>query len=63
MEKVGKKYGHAKSVAEKTAAEKTAAEKSALLAKAVEKAKPADNEPRHISGYMDQEGRMHIETR
>jgi len=58
VDKVGKKYGQAK-----TAAEKTAAEKSATLAKAEEKPKPADNEPRHIKGYMDQEGRLHIETR
>jgi soluble lytic murein transglycosylase-like protein len=58
VEKVGKKYGQAK-----TASEKTAAEKSALLVKLAEKPKPADNEPRHITGYMDQEGRLHIETR
>jgi len=52
--KVGKKYGQAK---------KTAAELAPVPAKPVEKPKPEENEPRHIKGYLDQEGRLHIETR
>jgi soluble lytic murein transglycosylase-like protein len=52
--KVGKKYGQAK---------KTAAELTPAPAKPVEKPKPEENEPRHIKGYLDQEGRLHIETR
>jgi len=55
VENVGKKYEEAKS----------AAQKKALPVKvAAEQPKPADdNEPRHIHGYWDQEGRLHIETR
>lgn len=55
VEKVGKKYVQAKSAAEKKAAPVKLAE--------VIKPKPEENAPRHIKGYMDQEGRLHIETR
>lgn len=52
--KVGKKYGQAK---------RAAAQKStAAPAKAAE-SKPAADEPRHVIGYVDQEGRLHIATR
>jgi soluble lytic murein transglycosylase-like protein len=55
VERVGKKYVQAKSAAEKKAVPVKMAE--------VVKPKPEANEPRHIKGYMDLEGRLHIETR
>jgi soluble lytic murein transglycosylase-like protein len=55
--KVGKKYTQAKK----------AAEKSKIEAKAMEPAapaqKPAEEEPKHVHGYLDAEGRLHIATR
>jgi soluble lytic murein transglycosylase-like protein len=55
VENVGKKYEQAKSAAQK---------KAPPVKVAAEQPKPADdNEPRHIRGYWDQEGRLHIETR
>ncbi len=52
--KVGKKYGQAKQ----------AAEKRKIEAKAMEQSKPAasssEEEPRHIRGYLDAEGRLHL---
>ncbi len=53
--KVGKKYGQAKRAAEKKAA--------ATVAKQVEQPKPVEEELRHITGYVDQEGRLHIANR
>ncbi len=53
--KVGKKYGQAKQAAEKTA--------PPVKPAAVEKPKPAEDEPRHVVGYIDQEGRLHLSTR
>ena len=55
--KVGKKYGQAK----------RAAEKSKIEAKAMEQPKPVqqptEDQPRHIQGYLDAEGRLHLATR
>jgi len=51
--KVGSKYGQAK----------RAAEKGKIEAKAVEQLKPAEDEPRHVVAYLDQDGRLHIATR
>jgi hypothetical protein len=51
--KVSQKYSHAQHAAAKTAAP----------AKAAEKVEPADGETRHVVGYIDQEGRLHIATR
>ena len=51
--KVGQKYSQAKH----------AATKSAEPAKVAEKSQPADDETRHVLGYVDQEGRLHISTR
>jgi hypothetical protein len=53
VEKVGKKYGQAKQQ------EKAAA----VTAKAAEKPKPMEDEHRHVVGYVDEEGRLHIATR
>ena len=51
--KVGKKYGEAKH----------AAEKSKAASKAADKMQPVENSPRHIVGYFDPEGRLHIAMR
>ena len=51
--KVGQKYSQAKH----------AASKSASAAKVAEKLQPAEDETRHVIGYVDQEGRLHISTR
>jgi len=51
--KVSQKYNHAQH----------AAAKSAAPAKTVEKTEPAEGETRHVVGYIDQEGRLHIATR
>jgi hypothetical protein len=51
--KVGQKYSHAKQ----------AAAKSAVEAKVAEKSEPVEGETRHVSGYIDREGRLHIATR
>jgi membrane-bound lytic murein transglycosylase MltF len=51
--KVGQKYSQAKH----------AAATSATPAKSVEKSQPAGEETRHVVGYVDQEGRLHIATR
>ena len=51
--KVGQKYSQAKH----------AAEKSAPPAKVAEKSQSAEAETRHVVGYVDQEGRLHISTR
>jgi soluble lytic murein transglycosylase-like protein len=52
---VGKKYGQSK----------RAAEKGKIEAKAVEQPapKPAEDERKHVTGYLDAEGRLHIATR
>lgn len=50
--KVGRKYGQAR----------RAAEKNSPPAKPAE-AKAAVDEPKHVVGYVDQEGRLHIATR
>ena len=52
--KVGRKYGDAKRAAKKDTAHSSSV---------AEKPKPAEDEPRHVIGYMDQEGRLHIATR
>ena len=55
VENVGKKYEQAKSAAQK---------KAPPVKVAAEQPKPAaPDEPKHIRGYWDQEGRLHIETR
>jgi len=51
--KVSQKYSHAQH----------AAAKNAAPAKVAEKSEPADGETRHVIGYIDQEGRLHIATR
>jgi soluble lytic murein transglycosylase-like protein len=51
--KVGQKYSQAKH----------AASKSAPAAKVAEKLQPAEDQTRHVIGYVDQEGRLHISTR
>jgi soluble lytic murein transglycosylase-like protein len=51
--KVGQKYSQAKH----------AAAKSPTPAKVAEKSQPAEDETRHVVGYVDQEGRLHIATR
>jgi soluble lytic murein transglycosylase-like protein len=51
--KVGQKYTQAKH----------AAAKSASLAKIAEKSQPSEGETRHVVGFVDQEGRLHISTR
>jgi soluble lytic murein transglycosylase-like protein len=53
VSKVGSKYGQAK----------RAAEKSKIEAKVVEQPKPAEDQPRHVVAYLDQDGRLHIATR
>ena len=53
--KVGKKYTEAKKSAEKRKIENKAAEQSAP--------KPAEDETRHVTAYLDTEGRLHIATR
>lgn len=50
--KVGHKYSQAKHSAQ-----------SAAAAKIVEKPQPLEDEARHVVGYVDQEGRLHIATR
>jgi len=52
--KVSQKYSHA---------QQHAAAKTATPAKVVEKSEPAEGETRHVVGYIDQEGRLHIATR
>jgi len=51
--KVGKKYGEAKH----------AAEKNKAASRTVDKMQPVENSPRHIVGYFDPEGRLHIAMR
>jgi len=51
--KVGQKYSQAKHAAAKTA----------TPVKMAENPQPADDETRHVVGYVDQEGRLHIATR
>jgi len=51
--KVGQRYSQAKH----------AAAKSPAPAKLEEKSQPAADETRHVVGYIDQEGRLHIATR
>lgn len=51
--KVSKKYGQAKQAAQKNKAE--------IQARAKET--PADGEPRHVDGFVDAEGRLHLTTR
>jgi soluble lytic murein transglycosylase-like protein len=51
--KVGQKYSQAKH----------AASKSAPPAKISEKSQPSEAETRHVVGYVDREGRLHISTR
>jgi soluble lytic murein transglycosylase-like protein len=54
VSKVSQKYSHA---------QQHAAAKPATPAKVVEKSEPAEGETRHVVGYIDQEGRLHIATR
>ena len=51
--KVGQKYSQAKN----------AASKSVTPAKVAERSQPSEEETRHVVGYVDQEGRLHISTR
>ena len=51
--RVGQKYSQAKH----------AAAKSAPPAKVAEKSQPSETETRHVVGYVDQGGRLHISTR
>jgi hypothetical protein len=51
--KVGQKYSQAKH----------AAARNAPPAKLAEKSQPVEDETRHVIGYVDQEGRLHISTR
>ncbi len=51
--KVSKKYGQAKRTAEKNKTE----------AQVREKETPADDQPRHVDGYIDADGRLHLATR
>jgi soluble lytic murein transglycosylase-like protein len=51
--KVSKKYGQAK----------RAAEKSKLEGQVREKELPANDQPRHVDGYIDASGRLHLATR
>jgi hypothetical protein len=51
--KVGQKYSQAKH----------AASKSVTPAKLAEKSQPSEEETRHVIGYVDQEGRLHLSTR
>jgi hypothetical protein len=51
--KVGQKYSQARH----------AASKSAPPVKLAEKLQPSEEETRHVVGYVDQEGRLHISTR
>ena len=53
VSRVGQKYSQAK----------RAAARNAPPAKAVERSQPAEEETRHVVGYVDQEGRLHIATR
>ena len=55
--KVGKKYGAARAVAEKSKAK--AKESGEQMAEATQ---PSEPETRHIVGYVDTEGRLHIAT-
>ncbi len=50
-------------VSQKYSRAQHAAAKSAGPAKVVEKSEPAEGETRHVVGYIDQEGRLHIATR
>src|SRR5579864_757522 len=50
-------------VNEKYSQARHAAAKSAPPAKVAEKSQPAEGETRHVVGYVDQEGRLHIATR
>ena len=51
--KVGQKYSQAKN----------AASKSVTPAKVAERSQSSEEETRHVVGYVDQEGRLHISTR
>jgi soluble lytic murein transglycosylase-like protein len=57
VSKVGKKYGQAKRTAEQRKAQATTMEQP----KPVEQR--SEQEPRHVQGYLDAEGRLHIATR
>src|SRR5271170_2243011 len=59
--KVGKKYGQAKRAAEKDSETKSEAKNAAEPKTAEPKA--AEEEPRHILGYVDPQGKLHIATR
>jgi len=52
VQKVAKKYDA-----------RRAADKKIQPVTIAEKPKPAEDEPRHIMGYLDEEGRLHIATR
>jgi hypothetical protein len=55
--KVSQKYSHAQHAA------KSATPVEPAPVKLVEKTEPAEGETRHVVGYIDQEGRLHIATR
>jgi soluble lytic murein transglycosylase-like protein len=55
--KVSQKYSHAQH-----AAAKSAAPAKPAPVNLVEKTEPAEGETRHVVGYIDQEGRLHIAT-
>lgn len=55
--KVSQKYSHAQHAAKSVVPAKPAP------VKLVEKSEPAEGETRHVVGYIDQEGRLHIATR
>src|SRR5580704_3731837 len=55
--KVSQKYSHAQH-----AAAKSAAPAKPAPVNLVEKTEPAEGETRHVVGYIDQEGRLHIPT-
>jgi hypothetical protein len=55
--------GYVSKVSERYSKAKHAAAKTAPPVKVAEKSQPADDETRHVVGYVDQEGRLHIATR
>jgi 2-hydroxychromene-2-carboxylate isomerase len=55
--------GYVANVSRKYSQAKHAAAKTAPPVKVAEKSQPAEDETRHVVGYVDQEGRLHIATR
>jgi len=60
VDKVGKKYSQAKRAA---GLNNEAAKEAQHEAKNVDEAKAPEDEPKHILGYVDPEGKLHIATR